>query len=307
MDVGLVLSGGIAKGAYQVGVLQVFRQCLPSDFFSHISASSVGVLNAYAYLTDQLEAAEEIWKNQKYTGMLGFIRSFVKDSYLDTLMSKIQPRPIGHACDFYISALSLSNFRLSYINVKNVAPDDMWTYLKAGVALPPFRAPVKIRGERFVDGAMIDNIPVYPLVAHQPDLTVVQYFDREDIVFENEAFNSRVIRLAFEEGKILHDSFAFDRQSVCEMIDVGKQTALRIIREYRLDDFDSLDDLYSRIRENTPAKQTMRITGDMLVNNFNVVAKKLIKYSVMKDEEQLPDSGKIVTVENLDQENNKER
>ncbi len=296
MNTGLVLSGGIAKGAYQIGVLQTIQQYLPYDFFSHVSASSVGVLNAYAYLTDQLDAAEEIWKNQRYTGMVGFVRSFVKDSYLDTLMSTIRPKPFTHPCDFYISALSVSSLHLSYINIRDVSPENVWDYLKAGVALPPFRSPIKIQGERYVDGAMVDNIPVYPLVSHKPDLVLVQYFDRDNIAFESEDFSSCIIRLAFEEGKVLHDSFAFDRDSICKMIEIGRKATTDLIREYRLDSFDSLDEVSERIRNKAPVKQTLRITGDMLVNNLNIVARKLIRYSVMKHESPKPDGNPIVVV-----------
>ena len=304
MNIGLVLSGGIAKGAYQIGVLQVFKQYLPYDFFSHVSASSIGVLNAYAYLTDQLDAAEEIWKSQNYTGMIGFVRSFVKDSYIDSLISKVQPKPLNHACNFYISALSLSTLHLSYINVKDVEPSEMWSYLKAGVALPPFRAPIKIHNERFVDGAMVDNIPVYPLVSHKPELVIVQYFDRESIVFESEDFSSHIIRLTFEEGKILHDSFAFDRQSICEMIEIGKTAAIQLIKEYQLDSFEAIADVYKHMNK-APVKQAIRITGDMLVNNLNIVAKKLIRYSVMKDEGQLNKDNRIVIIEDHTQSNRK--
>lgn len=284
MKAGLVLSGGIAKGAYQIGVLKVFSKYLPRDFFSHISASSIGVLNAYAYLTDQLNEAEEIWKNQNYSGMLGFIRSFMKDSYLDTLMSRIKAKPLNHPCDFYISALSISSMRLSYINVKDIAVEEMWNYLKAGVSLPPFRAPVKIKNDQYVDGAMVDNIPVYPLISHAPNLTIVQYFDNKDISFENEEFNDHVIQLTFTEEKIIHDSFAFDNASVCKMIDLGEKKALKMIKEYQLDNYETLDDIYKHINR-TQTKHTVRVTGDMLVNNLNIVAKKLIKYSVVKNEE----------------------
>ena len=49
MNIGLVLSGGMAKGAYQVGALTAIKEIIPDGNIKYISASSVGALNSYAY------------------------------------------------------------------------------------------------------------------------------------------------------------------------------------------------------------------------------------------------------------------
>ena len=90
MNVGLVLSGGIAKGAYQVGMLKAFRECLPANFFSCISTSSIGAINGYAYLTDQLDRAEEKWRSVNSDGIIGFIRNFSKSSNVDSSVSHLE-------------------------------------------------------------------------------------------------------------------------------------------------------------------------------------------------------------------------
>ena len=53
MKLGLVLGGGTAKGAFQLGVLKALARVFPPESFSCISASSVGVMNAYAFCTEQ--------------------------------------------------------------------------------------------------------------------------------------------------------------------------------------------------------------------------------------------------------------
>ena len=45
MNIGLVLSGGMAKGAYQVGALKAINELFPKGSIKYISASSIGVLN----------------------------------------------------------------------------------------------------------------------------------------------------------------------------------------------------------------------------------------------------------------------
>ena len=53
--IGLVLSGGLAKGAYQLGVLKAINELVRLEDIVAISASSVGTLNAYAFINQRLE------------------------------------------------------------------------------------------------------------------------------------------------------------------------------------------------------------------------------------------------------------
>ncbi|MBR4852805.1 MAG: patatin-like phospholipase family protein, partial [Clostridia bacterium] len=62
MNVGIVLAGGFAKGAYQVGALKAIREFVPMEDVKYISCASIGALNGYAYATQKLEKAEEMWK-----------------------------------------------------------------------------------------------------------------------------------------------------------------------------------------------------------------------------------------------------
>ena len=57
---GLVLSGGGAKGAYEVGVWQVFEETGVASNVTAISGTSVGAINAALFAT-RPEAAEAIW------------------------------------------------------------------------------------------------------------------------------------------------------------------------------------------------------------------------------------------------------
>ena len=63
MNIGLVLSGGMAKGAYQIGALKALNHFIPLEEIKYISCASIGVLNGYAYATESLDRAEKMWKN----------------------------------------------------------------------------------------------------------------------------------------------------------------------------------------------------------------------------------------------------
>ena len=62
MKIGLVLSGGMAKGAYQIGALKALRNFIPPDKIEYMSCASVGVLNGYAYATDRIDKIEAMWE-----------------------------------------------------------------------------------------------------------------------------------------------------------------------------------------------------------------------------------------------------
>lgn len=63
MRIGLVLSGRMGKGAYQIGALAAINEFFDPTDFKYVSAASIGVLNTYAYLTNNLSQASNIWKS----------------------------------------------------------------------------------------------------------------------------------------------------------------------------------------------------------------------------------------------------
>src|SRR4029079_36871 len=58
--IGLVLTGGGAKGAYQVGCWKALRQAGITQFKA-IAGTSVGAMNAVLIAGDELEPAEAAW------------------------------------------------------------------------------------------------------------------------------------------------------------------------------------------------------------------------------------------------------
>jgi predicted acylesterase/phospholipase RssA len=67
----LVLTGGGAKGAYQVGCLKALRKAGYTSF-SAISGTSVGAMNATLLAAGKLDAAEEAWTNLRCRDIIGF-------------------------------------------------------------------------------------------------------------------------------------------------------------------------------------------------------------------------------------------
>lgn len=276
--VGLVLSGGMAKGAYQIGVLKVFRQHFGASFFSCLSAASIGCLNGYAVATDQLDIAEDAWLNLSFSGLLGFVRNMLNSPYIYELISRIKITGAGLLSDLYITCLTMPKPCLCYVNLAKQEAKDIPHFLRASVAVPPFVKPVGVHGTHYLDGALIDNIPVHPLQQHGLDYILVVYFDQESYIFENQQLDDRIIRVNFLDNSVIHDSLSFDKRSLQMMIDEGEARGHKIMAEYFSNGPDDLAFIYEQIRRNNARKmgRVVRVTGDIIVNNINKVSKKLI-------------------------------
>lgn len=64
--IGIVLAGGGAKGAYQVGCLRALRDAgLPKP--AAMSGTSVGAINGVMFALDKLETAETLWRRARFS------------------------------------------------------------------------------------------------------------------------------------------------------------------------------------------------------------------------------------------------
>lgn len=68
--VGLVLSGGGAKGAYEIGVWKALKEMEATKCIDKIVGTSVGALNAVLLDACGIAKAEEIWMNLKQDDLL---------------------------------------------------------------------------------------------------------------------------------------------------------------------------------------------------------------------------------------------
>lgn len=147
--IGLVLSGGMGKGAYQIGALTAIDEFFKPSEFEYVSAASIGVLNAYSYLTNNMEKAIKIWKSVNPNGKNRFITSVLKGSFLqDVIPSIISTETIVN--NFYVPLFDLKNRELIYCNFRNITPMEVEQYLHASVAIPFYSKGINIEKKFFL-------------------------------------------------------------------------------------------------------------------------------------------------------------
>lgn len=176
MDRALILSGGGARGAFQVGVLKYLdEKGWRPDM---ICGASVGAVNAVAIgsgmTPDQLVALWVHFDRRKiyHFSLARHLRSFFATSAYHALMDTsplkallqdhIKIDQLRHSdIEIRINAVHLPTSRLTYFTQHEIDID----HIIAASALPLFFPWQSIKGEPYWDGGMIENTPIAPAYA----------------------------------------------------------------------------------------------------------------------------------------------
>lgn len=282
MNVGIVLSGGMAKGAYQIGALRAIQKYVPIEHIKYISGASIGVLNGYAYAVNRLDKAEEIWKNACCEDSSILVSKILKSNLLQQGIQSISSEEDEIASKFYCTLLDYRHMNVVYKNITNEQKQLIPRYLKASVALPFYNKAVLIDGIPYYDGAMIDNIPVHPLMKHKLDYMICIYFDDSCYKFENSYFDNKIIKITFPVESMLKQSLLVTKSDIEQMIEVGYERTSDILASILYNGFEDIDYIYKAIgRKNRFETRSLRITGDVIVTNTNRVAQKFARRKVI--------------------------
>lgn len=188
----LAFAGGGARGAYEVGVWNALSQA--GLHFDAVSGTSIGSMNAAFVATDELERAKRIWVNLTYSHVMegdpalydklskkdysnldlkktaDFIIRTIKGKGIDispmreTLRKVIDEKAVREsAIDYYIVTCSLDDFKELEIRAKDLEDGELYDMLLASAYLPVFRNE-PLRGKRYLDGGLMDVLPVHVLV-----------------------------------------------------------------------------------------------------------------------------------------------
>lgn len=282
MNIGVVLSGGMAKGAYQIGALRAIEKLIPNEEISIMSCASIGVLNGYAYATNKLDIAENMWKNVCSEDTRYYISRILRSSLLQQHINRLHNPADVVSKTFYGTLLDIKHRNIVYKNIGTVAETQIVNYLKACVAMPIYNHPVKLESILYFDGAMVDNIPVYPLMKHNLDYIICIYFDDTSYKFENTYLDNRIIKITFPCSSLIKQSLVFNRDSINRMIEDGYMRTMGILNSILYDGYQNLDSIYQAIKSrNLNETGSLRITGDVIVTNINKVTQKLTKKKII--------------------------
>ena len=282
MNIGLVLSGGMAKGALQLGDLYALSEFIPLEEIKYVCCASVGTLNGYAYMTNKLEKAKKMWSGLCSNGKMGLYQ-FLKSEILQQSIIGLYDPNDSLPSEFYCSLLELSAMNIVYKDLSKVDKDKIPLYLKASVALPVCNRVVEVDGSGYFDGAVVDNIPVFPLLDRELDYVICIYFDDICYKFESTEFDNKIIKITFPNETSLKQSFVFQQDSIDDMLEEGYERTKSVLKEYFSDGYDNLEQIYRNIdfiNQNNKDSR-LRLTGDVIITNFNKLTQRLTRRKIL--------------------------
>ncbi len=202
-EYGIVLEGGGAKGAYQVGAWQALKEA--GIKIKGIAGTSVGALNGAMMCMDDLERAERVWSHLTYSQVMD-----VEDQKMERLLEgdtpfwealsdvakkmgegglditplknlilevvdeeKIRNSPV----ELYIKTFSVDELKELDIDLRRVEPGYMKDLLLASAYIYPLFKNEKLHGRKYIDGGAINNVPLDSLVDRgYQDIIMIRIF-----------------------------------------------------------------------------------------------------------------------------------
>lgn len=174
--IGLVLGGGGAKGAYQVGVLKALKEYKLLKHVDCISATSIGALNSMKVLENDIDGAVDIWQNvnkdialskSSFGAKIRTRSIFSREGFKKLANEKLDLEKASKSkIKCYVIATPMSK------NIKNLpteflvngkSKETILNYLLASSAIPFVFEPVVIDGIKYMDGYGVSNTPVETL------------------------------------------------------------------------------------------------------------------------------------------------
>ncbi len=204
--IGLVLSGGGARGAAHIGILkELERLRVPVDYIAGTSMGAIiGGLYASGMSTDEIEKAlveidwddifsdraprEKLSTNRKFDDAFFLINKNVgfKDGKLQLGRGLIQGRKMYLKLkDLTLPVSGVTDFDQLSIPFRAVASDiatgepavlasgDLAAAIRASMSIPGFFAPMEIDGRLLVDGGVTNNLPVDVVRQMGADVSIV--------------------------------------------------------------------------------------------------------------------------------------
>lgn len=189
-EYGIVLEGGGARGAYQIGAWKALKEA--GIKIKGIAGTSVGALNGALMCMDDYGNAENVWKNITYSKVMDVddawmaqlfqgkmplgdafevLFSTLKDGGVDVTplrnlirqyvdAEKIQASPI----EFYVLTFCVDELKELDVDVHQILPEELPDLLLASAYIFPLFKNEKLQGKTFIDGGVINNVPLGPLV-----------------------------------------------------------------------------------------------------------------------------------------------
>lgn len=296
----LVLEGGGAKGAYQIGAIKALYE--RGYKFKAIVGTSIGAINAAFLCQDGINTIEKLWQTLSFSDIVNIEDEFVqkvmgkqidfsvvkelrnninktlKDRGIDTsLMRKLLNKYLDEEkirnsnVRFGLVTFCISDMRPQEVFIEDIPKGQLVDYLLASSNLPVFKR-AKIDKKSFLDGGAFDNCSVEMLYnAGYRDIIALRLFTKNKIrnystLIKNKDLHLKMFAPNVELPYILN----FDTNNLNRLLAYGYYDTIK-----QLDKLDGYYYTFNKISERDVEKLLENLTPNISLNLVNILK---IKY-----------------------------
>lgn len=253
----LVLGGGGARGAFEIGVWKALIELgYQPDI---LTGTSVGALNGALFLQGDIAEAEEMWKQIETGHILDYEFPLSIDSFqdygrtlsgflVDALKQKgLSTKPLQQLLEKHLPdekkirqssitfGLSTTNYNtreIEYFFLEDIPKGKLSTYLLASASLYPAMEKTYIDGTPYVDGGYRNNIPINLALQKDPEEVIVVDVHGPGLISKDYTFNEEKI-LWISTKWHLGDLLLFHKARTEMNIQLGYQETMKLAKKYQ--------------------------------------------------------------------------
>ena len=227
MKIGLVLSGGGGKGAYELGVWKALNELNIAKYIDVFSGASIGAFNAVLFAQDDMNAAERLWEEVTMEKLapvskailikkgvelavgwkcINFAKRYMcqslesgivsKDGAIDIINRYLKVGEVkrrGKIC--YAACTKLPNFKAEYFKINDYDDELGKNIVIASASLPRIYDCTEILGNKYIDGGVADNTPIQPVYDEGCDIIIVVLLSKISEIDKRLYPNAKIIEI----------------------------------------------------------------------------------------------------------------
>ncbi len=246
MTIGLVLSGGGARGIAHLGVIKALEEYgIKIDRISGASAGAiVGALYAHGYGTNEILKIILKVKSFKLLQPALNVKGLLKMDVIRTFLEEYLPENDFTALNIpvTIAATNIKSGRTAYFE-----NGDLIGAICASSCIPVLFNPIPLQGELYIDGGILNNLPAEP-IRDKCDFLIGSHsnpidreFDAKNLKFVLErALMLAITRNAYDSAKLcdlmiepegLEPFKVMDLSKATEIFGLGYKSAIKILED----------------------------------------------------------------------------
>ncbi|SMG16114.1 patatin-like phospholipase family protein [Dethiosulfovibrio salsuginis] len=262
-NVGLVLSGGGGKGAYEVGVWKALEELKIRP--KAISGTSIGAINGALYLQGSLEIALDMWQNLSAWKLVvpnteNITKQIIAkqiDPYLSNFILKqkkgiLDPKGIRSLLEekvdlnnltssgipFFVGAHDEGRNSIVYLPLHNLSPKERGDSIIASASLPGIFPPVEMNdmnlsdgGWHYLPGRNLDNTPIAPVYGQGCSTIIVVALEQCFEIQRDRYPNATILSIVPSEdlGGVLDGMLDCSREGADYRVNLGYRDTMKTL------------------------------------------------------------------------------